>query len=76
MSATAIALFKRPDRSDPAHQLCAAVSEGELNVRALTEGTKVSQPRGLQAFGGLKLAGLVHDRRDGPDTAGLVPPVD
>ncbi len=58
------------------------VRDGELSVRALTEGTRVSQPAVSQHLGVLKTAGLVRDRRDGrqthysADPKGLRPLVD
>jgi DNA-binding transcriptional ArsR family regulator len=41
---------------------------GELTVHALTEQSGVSQPAVSKHLGLLKLAGLVHDRRDGRET--------
>jgi DNA-binding transcriptional ArsR family regulator len=56
--------------------------EGEQTVRRLTDYTGVSQPAVSQHLGVLKLAGLVHDRRDGRQThysahpQGLAPLID
>lgn len=44
------------------------VRDGELSVRALTEGAHVSQPAVSQHLGVLKGAGLVTDRKDGRQT--------
>lgn len=44
------------------------VRDGELSVRALTEGARVSQPAVSQHLGVLKTAGLVSDRKDGRQT--------
>jgi DNA-binding transcriptional ArsR family regulator len=42
--------------------------EGELTVHALTGPSGVSQPAVSKHLNSLKLAGLVHDRRDGRET--------
>lgn len=42
--------------------------EGELTVHALTAPSGVSQPAVSKHLNGLKLAGLVRDRRDGRET--------
>jgi len=42
--------------------------EGELTVRALTDGAGVSQPMVSKHLGILKQAGLVQGRRDGRET--------
>jgi len=42
--------------------------EGELTVHALTVPSGVSQPAVSKHLNGLKLAGLVRDRRDGRET--------
>ena len=42
--------------------------EGELNVRALTESSGVSQPAVSKHLGVLKQAGLVRDRHEGRET--------
>jgi DNA-binding transcriptional ArsR family regulator len=56
--------------------------DGEQTVRALTDRAGVSQPAVSKHLAVLKLAGLVHDRRDGREThysanpKGLKPLVD
>jgi DNA-binding transcriptional ArsR family regulator len=58
------------------------VSEGEQNVRALTDHAGISQPAVSKHLGVLKAAGLVHDRPEGRQThysaepKGLAPLVD
>src|ERR1700745_3180810 len=58
------------------------VREGEQTVRALTDQAGISQPAVSKHLGVLKLAGLVHDRRDGRNThyradpSGLAPLID
>src|SRR5260370_27400880 len=47
---------------------------GELTVRALTEPSGVSQPAVSKHLGVLKQAGLVHHRKDGPQTHYSAPP--
>src|ERR1700760_1326209 len=42
--------------------------DGELTVRALTDGSGVSQPAVSKHLGILKLAGLVRDRHAGRET--------
>jgi DNA-binding transcriptional ArsR family regulator len=44
------------------------VSDGEQTVHALTDRAGVSQPMVSKHLGVLKLAGLVHDRRQGRET--------
>ena len=44
------------------------VRDGEQTVRALTDRAGVSQPAVSKHLGVLKLAGLVHDRREGRQT--------
>ena len=76
------ALFK--SLADPTRRalLERLIREGELTVRALTDQSGVSQPAVSKHLGVLKLAGLVHDRRDGREThysarpEGLAPLVD
>jgi DNA-binding transcriptional ArsR family regulator len=56
--------------------------DGELTVHELTGPSGVSQPAVSKHLGVLKLAGLVHDRRDGREThysanpQGLAPLID
>jgi DNA-binding transcriptional ArsR family regulator len=56
--------------------------EGEQTVRGLTDRAGVSQPAVSKHLGVLKLAGLVHDRREGRQThyraqpEGLAPLID
>lgn len=44
------------------------IREGEQTVRALTERAGISQPAVSKHLAILKLAGLVHDRREGRQT--------
>lgn len=44
------------------------VRDGEQTVHALTDHAGVSQPMVSKHLGALKLAGLVHDRREGRET--------
>ncbi len=44
------------------------VRGGEQTVHALTDHAGVSQPMVSKHLGALKLAGLVHDRREGRET--------
>ena len=48
--------------------------EGELTVHALTAPSGVSQPAVSKHLSGLKVAGLVRDRRDGRETYYRVEP--
>ena len=62
------ALFKSladPTRRAIFERLC---RDGELTVRVLTNHSGVSQPAVSKHLGVLKLAGLVHDRREGRQT--------
>lgn len=54
-----------PTRRGLFERLC---HEGELTVRALTDGAGVSQPAVSKHLGLLKQAGLVADRRAGRET--------
>ena len=61
-------LFKTladPTRRATFERLC---RDGEQTVRVLTDHSGVSQPAVSKHLGVLKLAGLVHDRRDGRQT--------
>jgi DNA-binding transcriptional ArsR family regulator len=75
-------LFKTladPTRRAIFERLC---RDGEQTVRVLTGHSGVSQPAVSKHLGVLKLAGLVHDRREGREThysarpQGLAPLVD
>jgi DNA-binding transcriptional ArsR family regulator len=54
-----------PTRRAIFERLC---RDGEQTVWKLTQGFAVSQPAVSKHLGVLKLAGLVHDRRDGRET--------
>ena len=54
-----------PTRRAIFERLC---REGEATVGALTEAAGVSQPAVSKHLGRLKLAGLVHDRRQGRES--------
>lgn len=82
MEAAAEAVFR--SLADPTRRALfeRLARDGELTVRALTEGSGVSQPAVSKHLGVLKLAGLVRDRPAGREThyraepQGLAPLID
>jgi DNA-binding transcriptional ArsR family regulator len=55
-------------RSDPPGDFERLVRDGEQTVRVLTGNSGVSQPAVSKHLAVLKLAGLVRDRHEGPQT--------